>query len=583
MLSKKLTGYLAALAGVLLIMLIAGGFALAAEKEELTPLEWSQLKWQDRLKEKKIVIRVKRFGGREWMEDKSLPSDVRNLRERIHTGDVNTFWECYNISLFETAYPEVYVKYVSYNPWSREATANLMAKMAAGNAPCAYCILIPGEAMGAGLCADITDLVTEEWQNLHLKKELIPFFKEYYWLGGRCYGIPLTALKIANLCYRKDYFKEAGIFNKKGEPGPPENWTWQDFRIIAKKLSDPKKQRWGAAYNTKDTVMSNYDYITLYAVTHGWPISGVDRIVPWVLPDKTGKYTYKFDYIKPIAEAVKFFNEMRWEDNSLLVGRDVGSEFDAGRSATKFGGWVTDHFFNDCIFKPHKYSPVKETKDILGIVSPPTSEYGIQPNGCYADPVMFDATLDKEHLKAAFNWATWGLYGIGFQSLAIRDSQLQSVGVTNIGGYTLFKCLSSPYNLEVPYITTKVIDNIRKNFPEVMKRFEEMVKKGTSLPVFLSPKDYGLDFKNISAVHEEENMLRSYLLTKKNISMDAIKEEMEKAADKINRKMLNYKVKGDREKWEAYFKAMDKFYKENYPKFYGTKDYEENFLNYFKF
>jgi len=69
----------------------------------------------------------------------------------------------------------------------------------------------------------------------------------------------------------------------------------------------------------------------------------------------------------------------------------------------------------------------------------------------------------------------------------------------------------------------------------------------------------------------------------KDVTLDKIKEMMEESAETINKKLLNYKIKGDKEKFKAYFKAMDDFYKENYPEFYGSKGYEENFVSYFKF
>ena len=53
------------------------------------------------------------------------------------------------------------------------------------------------------------------------------------------------------LVYNKKLFQQAGI------PSPTANWTWDDFRAAAKKLTDPAKKQFGWAYvndGSEDTV-----------------------------------------------------------------------------------------------------------------------------------------------------------------------------------------------------------------------------------------------------------------------------------------------------------------------------------------
>lgn len=576
--SKKLLRVISIGIGISLMLVLGGSFTLAS-KQELTPSEWSQLGWEEKIKAKTIEIRSYMWTP-SWIEEKNLPTDVTGVREKVHSGDLSTPLAWYNIALFETAHPKVYIKPTTFNPWIPESATDLMAKMAAGNAPSIYQLLVPRVAISEGLSADITDLVRKNWDLFG--KQIIPIWKTIGWEKDHCYILPRNYTPTPALVYRKDYFEEGGIFNEKGVPGPPENWTWQEFRTIAKKLSDPKKQRWGAASNTLDTIRVNFDLVTLYAVTHGWPITNLTGTTAWLFPNKTGKSTYAFGYIKPIAEGIKFFNEMRWKDNSLLIGEKSNGlqEFNSGRVAMRYFSYKYD-VVSSCMYTPHKFDPVKESKDILGMALSPTTKYKLRPKCLRFSPLMFDVTLDKEQLEAAFNWAIWNLCGTGFENSLVSTFQGMQLGLPT-GGWETYVLLTTPYKVEKGPYANKIVDIAREKFPGVLKNFEEIHAKNNLFPYFPSPKEYGLEVRNASEIQKLENALRIALLMEEKISMDTIKKEMEKTAQKINTKLVNYKIKGDVERWEAYFKVIDKLYKENYPEFYGSKDYEENFANYFK-
>ena len=67
---------------------------------------------------------------------------------------------------------------------------------------------------------------------------------------GRIYGIPALVDNLA-LVYNKKLFDAAGL------PYPTADWTWDDFRNAARKLSDPAHHKYGWAYvndGTEDTV-----------------------------------------------------------------------------------------------------------------------------------------------------------------------------------------------------------------------------------------------------------------------------------------------------------------------------------------
>src|SRR6476659_2805105 len=60
-------------------------------------------------------------------------------------------------------------------------------------------------------------------------------------VDGKIVGVPALVDNLA-LVYNKALFKKAGI------PFPTANWTWQDLRTAAAKLTDPGAKQFGWAY-----------------------------------------------------------------------------------------------------------------------------------------------------------------------------------------------------------------------------------------------------------------------------------------------------------------------------------------------
>jgi len=584
--SNKLLRWVSIGTGVCLLLVLVGSIAFAAKKE-LTPLEWSYLKWQDKLKYKTVVIRDFMW-TRDWTEEENLPTDATSVREKIHTGDLDTPYDWENLALFETKYPKVYIKpCVDIGMSSREAIQNFTAAMAAGNAPSIYAAADPAAAITEGLAADITDLVTKEWQDRYLtdNPQYRDLWKTGSWYNGRCYGILGPHIEPAAITYRTDWFRKAGIFNKEGEGGPPEDWTWKDFRDICKKLTNPKEKKFAIGLLTGGHVFANYCLITLYAVEHGWPMTCNDRLTPaWIMPDKTGKYVYRAGVIKPIIDALKFFNEMRWEDNSLLLEPNANpkTQFNAMRTAMYYKGEFAMVAINP-ISTPHKYSPTETTEDILRATLPPTAEYGLQPNIMFDAPILFDASLSKEELKAAFDWACWNTFGTGFINLKYRNAQQYKAGIKPAVGWLFYDAYAMPYKTGISSMFGEILDEVSAEYPTTRKVFKELFEKSASLPIIPYSSHYGLKVENSGEIQDVENSLRYSVMVKKNASRAEIEKMVEEAATKINRKMLNYKIENSIEKWREYFKVLDDFYKKNFPRFYGSKDYEENFVSYFKF
>ena len=54
-------------------------------------------------------------------------------------------------------------------------------------------------------------------------------------VGGKVLGLPALVDNLA-LVYNKDMFAKAGV------PEPTDQWSWEDFRAAAAKLTDPARK-----------------------------------------------------------------------------------------------------------------------------------------------------------------------------------------------------------------------------------------------------------------------------------------------------------------------------------------------------
>jgi multiple sugar transport system substrate-binding protein len=94
---------------------------------------------------------------------------------------------------------------------------------------------------------DLTDKVKQadvNWDDFFVAE------REAGTVNGKVVGVPALVDNLA-LVYNKDAFAKAGI------PEPTEQWSWQDFRDAAKKLTDPAQKTYGWAYvndGSEDTV-----------------------------------------------------------------------------------------------------------------------------------------------------------------------------------------------------------------------------------------------------------------------------------------------------------------------------------------
>ena len=141
---------------------------------------------------------------------------------------------------------------------------------------------------------------------------------------GKTYTVPTTATT-QGLIYNKELFKAAGIVDENGEAKPPK--TWDEFREVAKKLTDPAKKQYGVILPIKWGGWFNSDILTA-----SMPSCGFSGYNP-----KTGEYDYSnTEYIMNTFLGIK-------EDKSMFPGAEgmdndsARAQFAAGNIGMKFG------------------------------------------------------------------------------------------------------------------------------------------------------------------------------------------------------------------------------------------------------
>jgi len=551
--SKRLIKYLSVGLGILLVMGLMGSFALAAKKE-LTPYEFSVLSPEKQKEYRNVVVKIPHDFYGFWkypiVPDKGVWES--QLEAIAHSGNLFMASGLLRKTLFELEHPrvKVIIDTASY--------PDMMAALAGGTAPACYGAWGLPSSIEQGVFADITDLV-KKWDRAN---EIPMSLWQTAWKDGRCYARPAWGYWNAGIVEcRKDWFKEAGIFNKIGEPLPEDNWTYSDLREIAKKLTDPKKKRWGFGYSP------TYGYGEYYKDIGRNMAYGRHYFVP----DKTGKYTWRFNTDPVIAETLKWIGEMMFKDKSLLTspgqrGWNPTDEFKASR----IGMYIFTIMHNlECGGRP-TFSATIPRKFYAGPAFYPQGPYGIRRGIPKIDLYAFNPTLSKEQKEAVFEWMNWNLYGKGrwYQfKIALDESILTGRDFHPEWGWStpLFKP-----KWEIPGIPKEsdlyTPDQLRKR---------DLCWKIPEEPL---PSTYGLEAKWSKDYDDALSAMYSKAITDPNCDYQAVVNE---TAEVINKTCWNYKIKDDKKKFKEYYTALGEFYKEHYPEFY-EKEWPNLLEKYYK-
>jgi multiple sugar transport system substrate-binding protein len=146
-------------------------------------------------------------------------------------------------------------------------------------------------------------------------------------VGDKVIGMPALVDNLA-LVYNKKLFDQAGI------PYPTANWTWDDFRAAAQKLTDPSAKQFGWAYvadSSEDTVW-RFDALL-------WQAGG----------DILNSDNTKAEFNSPAGvQAATLLQQMATVDHSVYLDNGNGNYanlFNSGKIAMLFTGpWDLSSF-----------------------------------------------------------------------------------------------------------------------------------------------------------------------------------------------------------------------------------------------
>jgi multiple sugar transport system substrate-binding protein len=152
-------------------------------------------------------------------------------------------------------HPNVTIKAAPGAPTTDDLLTKLSAGFAGGSYPdISYAFgNWAGDLGASGKTQDLTEFVNEAsfgWNDFS------PAAREVATAKGKVIGVPALVDNLA-VIYNKKLFDEAGV------PYPTDDWTWEDFRATAKKLTNPAKSQYGTAYSVSGSEDTTW---------HLWPL-----------------------------------------------------------------------------------------------------------------------------------------------------------------------------------------------------------------------------------------------------------------------------------------------------------------------
>jgi len=500
------------------------------------------------------------------------------VEKEVDKGNWGAFTGAIAAAMFEKAYPNVKIQPVQWKMWGPKAGERLRAALAAGTAPSFYACVYselggPQGMINEGLMADITDLVNKWDQRDYIARVVW----QAGWRGDRCYGIPHRLSSYLFIAYRKDWFKEAGIFNSKGMPAPEKDWNWSDFQEIAKKLTNPKVKHWGTALAAVPADGFRY-------ISHSFG-------APMMMPDKSGKYTWRAAFNLPVtARILEMYKNMVWKDKTAITGGSWG--FSDSRNAFRASQvGMSIYNLNDATgwLGLHRIEPKEKAwEELVGIAPLPRGPEGVRVPVVVPFIFGINPTQTPEEIEATFNWMTYLFAGpyTAIEHLILGYSYTHPEFAP---GWikdrpTGWSNNRIPYRIDLGAIvydpkTHKPVHYTMDPYQGLPDDFRETIQLVESEPVKPVVNEYDMWEPNVIAFNTALQAAISKVLTDPNADP---KTELDKAANVANKTALNVKLKGvTTENMKNYYTALGDFYKKNFPKYY-EEVYKELFEKYYK-
>ena len=478
---------------------------------------------------------------------------------------------------FEVAYPNIRVIPVNDPFWHGEAEEELMTNLAGGTAPAYYPTWLLGglrTAASKGLIADITDLV-EQWpiKDTFSEKTLaVMKYKDGY------YGVPtFRGGWGSGLAYRKDFCKEAGIFDEQGNPGPSTDWTITDFIDICQKLTDPKKKRYGTV-------------IPLHAGSADWyyRLWEYSYLVPFALPDASGKNTYVSALDSEQSKRLlKLNHDLVWKYECATYGAEI-ENWGAALQLFKDGKLGTTITWSGPSFLARHCSAktVEEAGSmvatafedgeqvlvpysaVIGGAPLPKGPQGTRSNAIDPpDTYGINPMMSEEQIQAAFEWLNW-MNAINGWAISMRegvDRRLTRKLMNETGLKLPDKRPEFALNTPTYYPISGAkswLEQMQINNPSTARARKAILADPTA-PL---PEVYGLSIPNRSSYFDIVKMAVSEAVTKENADIDAIAEKYARMANRGPFKYEDEEI--TEENWKNYWTDFAEFSKENFPEYY---------------
>lgn len=543
--------WLSIVLGVCLSLALVGSFALAKDikiaeaLDEISPAEYNKMSLEEKEAYKDIVI----YPMYDFASYNIEQGPYENIYERLrHSGEVKILTYLIRQAAFSLAHPRVKVIPSTFNPWTPRCQDVLMSLYASGdieNSPAIY--WWGRDAIDKGICADITPFYKDFMSDTKLAIPLDVFnvLTAKFWKDGKLWFIPggYEWRADGTFWYRTDWFEEAGIFNEYGEPGPSSDWTYEDFREIAKKLTDAKKERWGFVRGAINLCSQGN---LAYVESHGHL-----RFCP--RKDGTG---WEFNSNDPVvANEVKLFNEMMFKDKSMLGGADYGfgecgAEMINGRVGMGEGRsiWLA--------WDSNPYGDIPWS----GALNP-ASPYGMRANTMYIPTLAINPLYDQKQIAASlsvFKFVKGDGLGVNIKSF----------------GFDIYRRLGIPYS----YITTTSVFQMQypsKIEPPPTERYPkkaiDLMNQIKTTPAAPEPLSYGLEIslnqQNWSEELKDAALRRLWSLALSTPDLD-VEKALKDTAKIVNPILAEQHIEDAKAKFKNYFTALGEFYKKNYPEFY---------------
>lgn len=508
-----------------------------AQAKRLTPEQFLLLSDDEKLRYRNVVLRIPEAWGGQLLP--FTPGPYPSVLDKaVHSGEVSALMAQYNRSLFELEHPQVRVEFINFDMWSPNFKSVLAVSLSAGRAPAVYIARDLPTTIEQGLYADITDLL-RHWDQADRQPE---GSVRQGTVNGRTFTIAGNELGASVIRYRKDWFREAGIFNEHGEPGPPSHWTWDEFRRIARRLTDPARNRYGYAGQMGDFFYNN---------AHGLPL---------YIPDRSGQRTWRFNDADPrLLDSLRAAREMVRVDQSVNTSVTMGwfewhAEFDASRAAMISS--FSPHIPRESLASPTKFGTDKPYAETVGMAVPPFGPTGLTGFQAITNNFGFDPTLTPEQLQAAFDWTRAYFYGPTFVNNLRAEIQRDRVLGKRSTAYATL--LTTPYQPQEALLDTP----LERIFPPDYLRVYDAIKAAHAPPL---PREFGLQEPPTNDFNDAVRAMYSEAITSPNMDLRAL---VRKSASITNHTMLSFRTPGDRDKLRRYYTALGEFYRRYFPEFH---------------